>query len=100
MAQTLNCSSCGGTVEITGSAATTKCPFCNTTLVVPEELRQVEAQTELTASAKTWGRYLIILLIITVGLPTLIGLCGSALGICAGVGAPLLALLLQLFFQH
>jgi LSD1 subclass zinc finger protein len=36
----LNCPSCGAPLDLTGSQAAVKCPFCGNVAIVPEELRQ------------------------------------------------------------
>ncbi len=40
MAQTLTCPHCGAPLDYTGDAATIRCPYCETSVVVPAELRK------------------------------------------------------------
>lgn len=44
MIQTFNCPSCHASLDHNTDETTVRCPFCNTTVIVPEELRQNAAQ--------------------------------------------------------
>lgn len=45
MAGTFNCSECGAPLDYTGNDATIRCPYCNASVIVPEELRQAAPHT-------------------------------------------------------
>ncbi|MBI3242302.1 MAG: hypothetical protein HYZ49_08425 [Chloroflexi bacterium] len=52
MPQTFKCSSCGAAVEYDGSGyATMRCPFCNNSVVVPQELRVRRDSPSASASS-------------------------------------------------
>lgn len=56
MPQSFNCPNCGGPLDYPGGGALTiRCPFCNTSVIVPEELREgapaVRASAESQAQA-------------------------------------------------
>lgn len=40
MANTLNCPTCGAPLDYSGNGGTLRCPYCNNSVIVPEELRQ------------------------------------------------------------
>ena len=49
MPQTLNCPNCGAPLDYGGgSAPTIRCPFCNNSVIVPEELRDLSGAPEST----------------------------------------------------
>lgn len=50
MAQNFNCPNCGAPLDYSGgSAPTIRCPFCNNSVIVPEELRDHSAGTDGSA---------------------------------------------------
>jgi hypothetical protein len=73
-----------------------KCPFCGTSLQVPEALWQPfeEAQT-----VSQWKKYVIIFLAVTVGVPTCLGLLGTVLGIGGGIFAAIIPFVLRIFVR-
>lgn len=102
MTQTINCTSCGAALVYSGGAEhTLHCQYCGTSTPVPEEFwREAEAQ----AAMSKWGKYLIIFLVITVGIPTclalvgsILGIGGSILGIIIGFLAPIFGSLVKIF---
>ena len=104
MAQTFNCPSCGAMLEYPGGTAQTmKCTYCGNNVAAPVEFWQ-EAKTAQTT--RQWGKYLIIFLVITVGIPTCLGLLGAILGIGGsifGIIIQFLVIVIQFivqFFTH
>ncbi len=97
MAQTFNCTSCGAVLEYTGGPEhTLRCQYCGTSAPVPEEFwREVEAKQTMSK----WGKYLIIFLVITVGIPTCLGLVGTLLGIGGSIIGIIAAFLAQIFVR-
>lgn len=96
MAQSFNCPQCGGMLEYTGSGRTMPCPYCATTVSVPEEFWREQETARAISQGK---RYAIIFLLIVVGLPTCLGLFGTLLGFggaLLGVGATILAAIIQI----
>jgi hypothetical protein len=97
MSQTFECANCGATLEYGGAEHTLKCPFCNSATAVPEELwRAAEAarqEVEIKQTQKKWGKYLLIFLAITVGLPTCLGLVGTLVASLLGFGGGLIGIL-------
>lgn len=92
MAQSFSCPNCGGTLEYGGTGRTMKCPYCGTTVQVPDGLWQPVEQAQ---TANQWKKYVIIFLIVTVGLP----ICFSLLGVIAGVGGTFLAAVMPFLLQ-
>jgi hypothetical protein len=95
MTETFSCPNCGGALEYGGAGRTMKCPYCGTTVQVPEQMWSAVEQAQ---TASQWKKYVIIFLIITVGLPTCLSLLGLVLGLL-GIGAGILAPILA-FFLH
>ena len=95
MAQSFNCPNCGGMLEYPGSGRMMKCPYCATTVAVPEAFWREQETAKTVNQAK---KYVIIFLLITVGLPTCLTLLGVLLGFggtLLGVGAAIFAAILQ-----
>jgi hypothetical protein len=71
-----------------------KCQYCGSTVAVPEQLWQPaeEAQT-----VSQWKKYLIVFLIITVGIPTCLGLLGAVLGVGGSIFAAIIPFIIRLF---
>ncbi len=87
-AQTLECPNCGAPLEYKGSDPTVRCPFCHTSVVVPEELRQPEIQSYVSVIQvdakprqlpKGLGTWITIAVIVVI------------LGIVASIAIPLVA---------
>ncbi|MGB8645900.1 MAG: hypothetical protein WCF84_11735 [Anaerolineae bacterium] len=74
MPKTLNCPHCGAPLDYAGDAATIRCPFCSTSVVVPPELRPPTAPTvEIiplapveTTSPRGLTRFLPVLVILAI----------------------------------
>lgn len=62
------------------------CPFCGSTVQVPDGLWQ---PVEEARTANRWKTYLIVFLVVTVGIPT----CASLVGVAAGIGGTFVAAL-------
>ena len=92
MSPTISCPSCGGALEYGGSGRTVKCPYCGTVAQVPEALWQPLVQAETASQVKKW---IIIFLILTVGLPTCLGIAGAVLGVGGGILAAILPFVLS-----
>jgi hypothetical protein len=73
-----------------------KCPFCGTSLQVPEALWQPVEEAQAVGQ---WKKYLIIFLAVTVGLPTCLGLLGTVLGIGGGIFAAIIPFVLRTFLR-
>ena len=95
MAQTFNCTGCGAALEYTGGTEhTLRCQYCGTSVPVPEEFwREAEVKQTLSKGMK----YLIIFLIITVGIPTCLGLVGTILGIGGSIFGIIIDFLVRIF---
>lgn len=87
------CPTCGGRVDDPGSGPTTRCPYCQNLVPVPEEIRQAVQERQTRKALSRNARYLVIFLIIVIVVPTCIGLFASLVG----VFAPLLAMILAFF---
>jgi predicted amidophosphoribosyltransferase len=96
MAQSFNCPNCGAAVEYHGTGRTMACPYCGTTLAVPEEFWR---ELETAKTVDQWKKYVIIFLVITVVLPTCLGLFGMVLGIGGSIFAVILQFILQVFVR-
>src|SRR5262245_42903758 len=99
MAQSFNCPNCGGALDYAGSGRTMKCPYCATTVPVPEEFWREQETAKAISQGK---KYVIIFLLITVGLPTCLGLFGLLLGFggtLLGIAASLLAIIVQILVR-
>ena len=92
--QTFNCPSCGGTLEYDGSGRTVKCPYCGTVAQVPEGLWQPVEQAKTVTQ---WKKWIILFLVLTVGLPTCLGLLGTFVGIGGGILAAIIPFVLSIF---
>jgi LSD1 subclass zinc finger protein len=96
MAQTFNCPNCGAALEYSGGGRTMKCTYCGTTVQVPEELWQPIEQAQ---AATQWKKYLIIFLVVTVGIPTCVGLLGTVFGVGGSIFAALIPFVLKIFIR-
>jgi len=95
LAQTFNCTGCGAALEYTlGPEHTLRCQYCGISMPVPEEFWR-EAEVKQTMSK--WGKYLIIFLVITIGIPTCLGLVGTLLGIGGSIIGIIIGFLAQIF---
>ena len=94
MTQTLSCPRCGASLEYHGTGRTMQCSYCATILDVPEEFW---GAAEAAETARRWKRYVILFLVLTVGLPTCLGLLGTVLGIGGGILAVILPSVLRIF---
>ncbi len=98
MAQSFNCPNCGGALQFDGGETTVTCTYCHSTVEVPASARRAVAMASAGASFRALNpliRYAIIFFVLIITVPTCIGLAGSLLGIVAGIGAPILAAILQ-----
>ena len=96
MGQSFYCLSCGAEIEFPkGAQHNVRCQYCGSNQPVPEEVWKA-AEVKLTMNK--WGKYLIIFLIITVGVPTCLGLVGAILGIGGSI-LGILASFLAPFFS-
>lgn len=91
-----NCPNCGAALEYSGSGRMIQCPYCGTTVQVPEEMWEPVEQAQ---TVNQWKKYVIIFLIVTVGLPTCLGLLGTALGIGGSIFAAIIPFVLQIFVR-
>ena len=79
------------------------CPYCNSTVSVPEELYKAAEDATIAQSISKispWVKVFLIVIIASIVLPTCIGIVGSLIGILAGFVTPLLVIILSLFGQH
>jgi hypothetical protein len=105
MPQTFNCPQCGGPLNPpTDGAATMQCTFCNNTVAVPEALRAAILATQpLSVRWKALNpnvKLVVILIVVIFVLPTCLGIAGAFLGLIAGIGAPILALILGIILRR
>jgi hypothetical protein len=99
---TFNCPTCGAQLEYQGGSSSLVCEYCGNSVVVPEDLQQAQAQEEVRKlmtwselRKNRWFQVGVLLFFVIFVLPACIGLVASLLGIAAGVGAPILAVILQ-----
>jgi hypothetical protein len=92
----MNCPNCGAAVEYDERGRTMKCPYCGSSIEIPAELWQ---PVEEARSASRWKKYLVLFLIVTVGLPTCLGLLGTVLGIGGGIFAAIIPFVLRIFIH-
>lgn len=101
MAEKFQCPSCGGGIDYDGrDAATMRCPYCNTSIVIPESLRPKPKPTKQpdpepsVIDMTRGGRQPTI---ITMGSPTTIDLRGTPAGTAAktAVGCGIFGILLS-----
>ncbi len=103
MTTNFNCPNCGGMIEYATSAVSTQCPYCNSTVSVPEELHQAQEQAALNESLKKinpWLKVFFIVIIASILLPACVGILGSIVGILAGIGGPIAAIIIGLLGHH
>jgi len=96
MTDTFNCPRCGAGLDYRGSGRTMECSYCGTKLDVPEEFW---GAAEAAETARRWKRYGILFLILTVGLPTCLGLLATVLGIGGSILAVILPFVLRIFLH-
>ena len=91
--QTFECPSCGGALEYAGGGRTIKCPYCGTVAQVPEALWHPLEQAQ---TAKQWQKWVGIFLLVTVVLPTCLGLAGTVVGVGGGILAAIVSFILAM----
>lgn len=99
MAEKFQCPACGGGIDFDGrDAATMRCPYCNTSIVIPESLRPKKAPTfdDLVRDSDRSGRQPNVITVSTVT-PTTIDLRGTPAGNVAktAVGCGVFGILLS-----
>ena len=94
MAQTFSCPSCGASVEHDGRRRTAKCAYCGTVAEVPQDVWQ---PAEKAQSIGKWKKWILIFLIVTVIIPTCLGIIGAVLGIGGGILGALAPFILSRF---
>ena len=94
MAPTFSCPSCGAGLEHAGKGRTAKCPYCGTVAQVPQDLWQPVEQAQATGH---WKKWIAIFLLVTVVIPTCLGIVGTVLGIGGGILGALAPFILSLF---
>ncbi len=107
MSMTFQCPDCGAQLEYQGGSSSQVCSYCGNSVVAPEEIQQAQQQ-EAMRKALTWPelrknrwfQIFVVFIFITVVLPTCLALAGAVVGILAGVGVPLAAVILQFLGQH
>jgi hypothetical protein len=88
-----NCPNCGAGLEAGGTQPGIRCPYCNQDVRLPEQAWAELVQAE---TRRRWGRYLVIFLAITVGLPTCVGLVAALIGLAGSLAGVILPFLLAL----
>lgn len=94
MAQTFSCPSCGARLDYGGKLRTATCPYCGTVAEVPRELWEPAEQARTMGQ---WKKWIAIFLVVTVVIPTCLGIAGTLLGIGGGILGALAPFILGLF---
>jgi DNA-directed RNA polymerase subunit RPC12/RpoP len=103
MVANFNCPNCGALLDYVGNEANMRCPYCDSMVVVPEEVYRAGQEADVAQSMKKiapWVKVFLIVIIASIVIPTCIGIIATLIGIVAGVGTPLLVIILSLFGQH
>ena len=110
MSADLNCSNCGAPLDYTGSETTVHCPYCGSSVVVPEELRLVQAEVAAKQNLKDlslWIKIFLILIILSMLIPACLGIIGTFTGIIAAIFgivvaiiSPLIGALLSILMKN
>jgi hypothetical protein len=102
---TFNCPNCGAQLEYQGGSASLVCQYCGNAVVMPADLQQAHSQDEARRMLarpemrkNPWFQVGVALFFVVFVLPTCMGLAGSLLGVFAGVGASIVAVILQFLF--
>lgn len=75
MPRTFNCPKCGAPLDYAGVGDTTRCPFCNNSVIVPAELRQA-AESETTGPGDKLGRTAwVVAAVLAIGVCAALGSC-------------------------
>jgi hypothetical protein len=93
MNDTFACPQCGASLQYSGGGQSMHCPYCGSNVQVPQELWR---PAEEAKTALQWQKYVVWFLILTVGLPTCLGLLGTVLGVGGGVLAAVLPFVLHI----
>jgi DNA-directed RNA polymerase subunit RPC12/RpoP len=107
MPMTFECPYCGARLEYQGENSSLICQYCGNTVIVPAEIQQAHEEEEVRKMLtwpelrrNRWFQVGVVLFIVIFVLPTCIGLAASLLGIVAGIGVPLVAIILQFLSGH
>jgi hypothetical protein len=96
MGASFNCPNYGAALEYPGIGRTMPCQYCGTPVQVPGEYWR-EAEQRQTAAQ--WKKWIAIFPVLTVGLPTCLGLFGAILGIGGSIFAAAISLILRIFIH-
>ena len=72
------------------------CQYCGRVVQVPEELWRDVEQRQTVAQ---WKKYIVLFLVLTVGLPTCLGLFGALLGIGGSIFAAIIPFMLRVLIH-
>jgi len=110
MIDDLNCSNCGAPLDYSGSETTIRCPYCGSSVVVPEELRLVQAEAAAKQNLKDlspWIKIFLILIILSILIPACLGIIGTFtgiitafFGIVVAMISPLIGALLSILMKN
>jgi hypothetical protein len=102
MPMTFNCPNCGAQLDYPGGSISLICQYCGNSVVVPADLQRAHAQDEVRKMLtwpelrkNRWFQVGAALFFVIFVLPVCVGVIGSLIGIAAGVGAPILTVILQ-----
>jgi|GEM_PF-2507201 len=103
MPMMVECAHCGARMQYPEGGDMLICDYCGATMAAPVELQQARAREEARKMLtwpelrrKRWFQIGVLIFLAIFVLPTCLAIVGSLLGIIAGVGAPLAAIILQL----
>lgn len=107
MLTTFSCPNCGAQLEYQGGNTSLVCQYCGNTVVVPADLQQAYEQEEVRKML-TWPELRrnrgfqigVALFLVIFVLPTCVGLAATLLGIVAGFGVPIAAIILQFLLRR
>jgi hypothetical protein len=92
MPEPIQCPNCGASVTYSGDQAIVNCPYCNSPVKVPVGTSMTRWWQALNPTA----RIVIVLVIVSVVLPTCLGLAASLLGVCVPLLAGMAGLLIPI----
>ena len=81
-------------LEYAGKGRTVKCTYCGTVVQVPQDLWQSVEQAQTVGQ---WKKWILLFLVLTVVIPTCLGILGTVLGIGGGILGALAPFILGLF---
>lgn len=80
-----------------------KCPYCGSSVPLPEEMRRERQDAKMQAtlkSLKPWAKAFFAVILLSILAPACVGAAGTLLAIFMGIAGPLIAIVIGVLSGH